>query len=248
MRFTRLILAAALSGSLLALAMPAGASVAPVPRVSAGNNCVPEGQTGLYLSKEGDAKGVFSPEWVAGLNEAGIQSTGLAPQQISDDGTTMTLPVGEDFDNIELPSAHVCYPGGMTYTNPDTGATYEIKKFWVVFNPLPFNVSEFYTYPIINGVQSSKKVVFANFSTPQGVADIRPQPGGAVGPNDVKLYTNPDFVNQFNNVLGTNIRPGAPFADLNINWKGIPTKALPTTAATAGLGLIANAIKPSLGG
>ena len=248
MRFTGLILTAALSGSLIALAAPTEASVAPVPSASSDTGCLAEGQTGLYLSKEGDSTATFSPEWMAGLNKAGIKSIGTAPEQISADGATMTLPVGEKFDNIELPSGAVCYPGGMVYTNPATGATYEIKKFWVVFSPLPSNTSEFYAYPFINGVQSTKKVVFANFSCLQGVvAGAQVQPGGDVGPNDVKLYANPDFLKQFNSVLGTDLQPGVLFADLRIAWKGLPTKMMPNTPATVGLNMITNVIKPFLG-
>lgn len=246
MRLNRTTAAAALAAVLLTGVAPAYAAPAPQPRASQGNDCVAEGQTGLYLSRAGDATVTFSKEWLAGLSSADITSTATSPNQFSDDGKTMTLSIGEDYDNIELPSAHVCYPGSMIYTNPDTGATYELKDFWAVFSPLPANVSEFYTYPIINGVRSSKRVVFAYFSTPQGIADIRIKPGGGIGPNAVKFYTAPDFVRQFNQVLGTDVAPGAPYGTLSINWKGIPSAGIPNTPATAGLQLMANAIRPGL--
>ncbi|MEV0319408.1 hypothetical protein ACIBKX_37785 [Streptomyces sp. NPDC050658] len=247
MRTFRLIATAVAASACTALLFTApSAAAAHAPDTTAGRHgCVPQGGTGLYLSKEGEAKLSFAPEFLAALERAGTETESVAPNTVVDGGKAVRIPIGESYDNIELPSGRVCYPGGMTFKNPDSDATYTVDDFWIKFAAV--GDSKVFTTPRINGEpRAAGELNLANFTVAQAFTTGQFVPhNGGIGPKRVTFTVDPAFAEDLNAALGTDVEPGSPWATLDIAWKGVPSRALPTTdnPELAGLRRIADAIR-----
>lgn len=250
MRTPRAVLAtAALSAcaALLFAAQPASPAPAPasVARQADVHGCVPEGGAGLYLSKEGEAKLTFAPEFLEALERQHIATEAVSPHTLVDGGTALHIPIGEKYDNIELPSGRVCYPGGMKWANPATGATYKVDDFWIEFAAV--GNSKVWTTPEVNGApRPGGELNLADFTVGQALTTGRFVPhNNGIGPERVTFTIDDEFAADLNKTLGTNIRSGTPWATLDIAWKGAPTRALPAmnTPELAGLKRISEAIQ-----
>lgn len=218
---------------------------APAEHHAGRHGCVPEGETGLYLSKEGEAKLSFAPEFRKALAQQKISTEAVAPHTLVDGGTAVHIPIGEKYDNIELPSGRVCYPGGMKWANPSTGATYKVDDFWILF--AAFGQSKVFTTPEINGVpRAGGELNLADFTVRQALTTGQFVPhNGGIGPKRVTFTIDDEFAEDLNTTLGTDIKRGTPWATLDIAWKGAPTRALPpmNTPELAGLRLMNEAIQ-----
>jgi hypothetical protein len=239
--------AAAVCAALLSAAPPSTATpLAPAAGHADAHGCVPAGEKGLYLSKEGEAKLTYSQQFLDALARAGITAEAVAPHTSVDGGTAVHIPIGEEYDNIELPSGRVCYPGGMTFRNPATGASYTVDTFWIKFEA--FGDSKVFTTPEINGsTRAAGELNLANFTVSQALttAEFVPHNGG-IGPKRVTFTVDPELADDLNTTLGTDIAPNnTPWATLDIAWKGAPTRPLPDLDAPelSGLKLIADAIQ-----
>ncbi|NBE55975.1 hypothetical protein [Streptomyces boluensis] len=222
------------------------ATAANAPDATAGRyGCVPPGGTGLYLSKEGEAKLTYAPEFLAELEKAGIQAESVAPNTVVDGGTAVHIPIGESYDNIELPSGRVCYPGGMTFRNANTGATYTVDDFWIKFAAV--GDSKVFTTPLINGQpRPAGELNLANFTVAQALTTGQFVPhNGGIGPKRVAFSIDEEFATDLNSALGTDIEPDSPWATLDIAWKGVPSRALPNldNPELAGLKRVSDAIR-----
>ncbi|MET9661078.1 hypothetical protein [Streptomyces sp. NPDC006510] len=235
---------------------PAGAAAHPVPQVraqehAATKGCVQPGETGLYLSKEGTAKVTFSQPLLDGLRKAGATIDAIDPIRLVDNGTAAVMPIGEKYDNIELPSGRVCYPGGFSIVQAATGKVYEIEDFWIQF--AAFGDSKFFATPEVDGVpRAAGELTMLNFSVPQAftTGEFVPHNGG-IGPKRVSMDMDGEWARHLNSELGTDFWAGMHLFDTDIAWKGVPTKALPNVGlfpspGVAGLKVIADAIRPHL--
>ncbi len=264
MRFTHssLVLTGGACAALLLSAQPALAGAAPqqAPQQSqvkqhaaaaAAKGCVPAGETGVYLSKEGTAKVTFSKPFLDGLKKSGATIDGIAPVKLTDNGTALTMPIGEKYDNIEFPSGRVCYPGGFRITQKVTGKIYEVEDFWVLF--AAFGHSKFHATPAVNGVRSAAgELTMLNFSVPQAfmTGQFVPHNEG-IGPKRVVMNMDAQWATHLNKELATDFKSGMHLFDTDIAWKGVPTKAFPNVGSfpsvgVAGLQSIADAIRSSL--
>lgn len=237
--------AASACAALLFVAQPATAAPqAATPQAAGPYGCVPQGQTGLYLSKEGEATLTYSTEFVSALRKQNIRTEAVAPNSLKSDGRSMLIPIGEKYDNIELPSGRVCYPGGMKWTNPATDATYEVDDFWIKFEAI--GNSKVFTTPNINGTpRAGGELNLANFTVAQALTTGQFMPhNGGIGPKRVTFTIDAEFAQDLNRTLGTDLKAGDPWATLDIAWKGIPTRALPSfnTPELAGLGRMSEAL------
>ncbi|MER5613842.1 hypothetical protein [Streptomyces sp. NPDC002215] len=235
-------------------AVPAAAQSAPQVRAqehaAAVKGCVKPGETGLYLSKEGTAKVTFSQPLLDGLRRAGATIDAIAPIRPADNGTAAVMPIGEKYDNIELPSGRVCYPGGFRIVSA-TGKVYEIEDFWIQFAVL--GDSKFFATPEVDGVpRAAGELTMLNFSVPQAFAtgEFVPHNGG-IGPERVIMDMDGQWAAHLNSELGTDFWAGMHLFDTDIAWKGVPTKAFPNVGlfpgpGVAGLKVIADAIRPNL--
>lgn len=192
---------------------------------AAAPTCVKEGETGTYLSKEGTSKATFSAGFFDTLRRAGVTMDAVAPHEMTDNGTTVTLPIGEKYDNIEFPSGRVCYPGGFRYTKDATGKTSEIDIFWVLF--AAFGDSKFLATPKVDGKPvPTGELTMLNFSVPQAftTGEFVPHNDG-IGPKRVVMTMDAQWAAHLNTTLGTDFRAGQHVLDLDIAWKGVPSKA-----------------------
>ncbi|NUP02926.1 MAG: hypothetical protein HOV96_34430 [Nonomuraea sp.] len=245
MRLTRASLAALAFLLLPAHAAPAQAAPPGAP----GGGCLAEGQVGSYLSKEGSATATFSGEFLDGLRRAGVRFEALDPIVLGDGGRTAWMPIGERYDNIETPSGRVCYPGGFRFTKEATGATYEIDTFWVLFAAR--GDSKFLATPTFDGgPRPGGELTMVNFSVPQALmpGNFVPHNGG-VGPLKVIMSMDPAWVDDLNSELGTTFYDGMHWCDLDIAWRGAPTRPIPsgTSLGMLGLKVMANAIRGGSG-
>ncbi|RBQ15088.1 hypothetical protein DP939_37440 [Spongiactinospora rosea] len=220
------------------------AQAAPPPG-SPGGGCLAEGQVGSYLSKEGSAKATFSSAFLGELRRAGIRFEALAPIELVDGGTAVWMPIGERYDNIETPSGRVCYPGGFRFTNDATGVTYEIDTFWVLFAAV--DDSRFFTTPTVNGQPRPQgELTMVDFSVPQALApgNFVPHNGG-IGPRKVVLSMNGDWARDLNTALGTRFNGGSHWADLDIAWRGVPSRPVSsgTSLGMLGVQVVSDAIQ-----
>ncbi|SEH03022.1 hypothetical protein SAMN05444920_13231 [Nonomuraea solani] len=245
MRLTRAALAAL--ATVLLSAQPA---LATAPPGSPGGGCLAEGQIGSYLSKEGSAKATFSPEFLGELMRVGVRFETLDPIVMVDGGTAARMPVGERYDNIETPSGRVCYPGGFRFVNDATGVTYEIDTFWVLFAAM--GDSRFFATPTVNGrPRPGGELAMVNFSVPQALTpgNFVPHNGG-IGPLKVVLSMDRGWSADLNKELGTAFRGGTHWADLDIAWRGLPSRPIPSGASVGMLGLktMSDAVQGGSGG
>ncbi|MFD6431529.1 hypothetical protein [Streptomyces venezuelae] len=234
--------AASACAALLLTAQPATAAHAP--GATAGDyGCVPKGGTGLYLSKEGEAKLSYAPEFLQALDKAGVKAESVSPNKVVDGGKAVHIPIGEKYDNIELPSSRVCYPGGMTFKKTD--AAYTVDDFWILFAAV--GDSKVFTTPKINGkARAGGEINLADFTVAQALTTGQFVPhNGGIGPKQVKFTIDKAFADDLNKTLGTDIKAGSPWASLDIAWKGAPSKGLPSgdNPNLAGLKKIADAIR-----
>lgn len=258
MRFTSssLVLTGGVCAALLLSAQPALAGAAPqqapqMRHAAAAKGCVPAGQTGVYLSKEGTAKVTLSKQFLDGLKKSGATIDGIAPVRLTDNGTALTMPIGEKYDNIEFPSGRVCYPGGFRITQKATGKIYEIEDFWVLF--AAFGHSKFLATPEVNGVRNTAgELTMLNFSVPQAfiTGQFVPHNGG-IGPKRVVMNMDAQWATHLNKELATDFKSGMHLFDTDIAWKGVPSKTFPNVGAfpsvgAAGLQSLADAIRPGL--
>ncbi|MGW8883028.1 hypothetical protein [Streptomyces sp. NPDC055749] len=256
MRFTpaaSLALTAGACTVLLLAGQPAvaGSGTAAHKAAAAAPTCVKDGETGTYLSKEGTSKATFSSGFFDTLRRAGVTMDAIAPHEMTDNGTSVTLPIGEKYDNIEFPSGRVCYPGGFRYTKEATGKTSEIDIFWVQF--AAFGNSKFLATPKVDGKPlPTGELTMLNFSVPQAftTGEFVPHNDG-IGPKRVVMSMDAQWATHLNTELGTDFRAGQHVFDLDIAWKGLPTKPFPNTGpfpspGVAGLQSIADAIRPEL--
>ncbi|MGR6917938.1 hypothetical protein ACU635_27165 [[Actinomadura] parvosata] len=247
MHVNRAILAAA--GTALAVALSAHPAMAAPPG-SPGGGCLAPGEIGSYLSKEGSAKATFSAEFLGELRRAGVRFETLAPITLVDGGTAAWMPIGERYDNIETPSGRVCYPGGFRFVNDETGVTYEIDTFWVLFAAV--GESKFFGTPAVNGQpRPGGELSMVNFSVPQALApgNFVPHNGG-VGPLKVILSMDRGWTADLNKELGTAFRPGTHWADLDIAWQGAPSRPVKSGGSLGMLGVkvMSDAIQGRSGG
>ncbi|GAA2867960.1 hypothetical protein [Nonomuraea rubra] len=232
MRLTRATLVA--GGTALAALL---LSTQPAPAAPPGGGCLAPGQIGSYLSKEGSAKATFSPEFLGELNRAGIRFEALDPIELTDGGTVARMPIGERYDNIETPSGRVCYPGGFRLINEETGVTYEIDTFWVLFAAT--GDSKFLATPAVNGEpRPGGELTMVNFSVPQALmpGNFVPHNGG-IGPLKVILRLDRGWAEDLNKELGTSFHGGAHWADLDIAWRGAPSRPVPSGTSLGMLGV-----------
>ncbi|MFV0127103.1 hypothetical protein ACLGI4_05220 [Streptomyces sp. HMX112] len=213
--------------------------------------CLPEGETGVYLSKEGTAKVTFSKAFRDGLERAGVTVEGIEPVRMTDDGTAAVMPIGEKYDTVEFPSGRVCHPGGFRLTRHTTGQVYEVDNFRVLF--VAYGDSKFLTTPKVDGrPDPAGELTMLNFSVPQAFTTGEfVRHNGGVGPKRVVMTMDDQWARHLNGKLGTGFTHGMHLFDTDIAWKGLPTKPFPTTAATpspgvAGLAAVADAIRPGL--
>jgi hypothetical protein len=215
----------------------AAALLSAHPAMAAPRGCLSEGQIGSYLSKEGSAKATFSAEFLNELRRAGIRFETLDPIELVDNGTAASMPIGERYDNIETPSGRVCYPGGFRFSNDETGATYEIDTFWVLFAAL--GDSKFFATPTINGQpRPGGELAMVNFSVPRALTpgNFVPHNGG-VGPLKVILSMDRGWASDLNKELGTKFYGGMHWADLDIAWQGPPSRPVKSGSSLGMLGL-----------
>ncbi|MFD1536925.1 hypothetical protein [Nonomuraea guangzhouensis] len=235
MRLNRAALIA--GGTALAAALLSADPAMAAPPGSPGGGCLSEGQIGSYLSKEGSAKATFSTEFLNELRRAGIRFEPLNPIEPVDGGTAAWMPIGERYDNIETPSGRVCYPGGFRFSNDETGATYEIDTFWVLFAAM--GDSKFFATPIVHGhPRPGGELTMVNFSVPQALApgNFVPHRGG-VGPLKVILSMDRGWAADLNKELGTKFYGGMHWADLDIAWQGPPSRPVKSGSSLGMLGL-----------
>ncbi|MGN9837962.1 hypothetical protein ACTMTI_07560 [Nonomuraea sp. H19] len=228
----------------LPLSGQAALAAAPPPGTP-GGGCLADGEIGRYLSKEGSATATFSSEFLDGLNRAGVTMEAIEPIKMVDGGRAAWLPVGERYDNIETPSGRVCYPGGFRFTKQSTGTVYEIDTFWVLFAAVAD--SKFLTTPFVNGERRpGGELTMVNFRVPQALmpGNFVPHNGG-VGPLKVILSMDAVWADDLNTALGTGFRGGTHWGDLDIAWRGVPSKPIPSGASLgmAGLNVVADAIQ-----
>ncbi|MEU7860217.1 hypothetical protein [Nonomuraea sp. NPDC049141] len=243
MRLNRAALIA--GGTALATVLLSAHPAMAAPPGSPGGGCLAEGQIGSYLSKEGSAKATFSTGFLNELKRAGIRFETLDPIELVDGGTAAWMPIGERYDNIETPSGRVCYPGGFRFSNDETGATYEIDTFWVLFAAM--GDSKFFATPIVNGhPRPGGELTMVNFSVPQALApgNFVPHNGG-VGPLKVILSMDRGWASDLNKELGTKFSGGMHWADLDIAWQGPPSRPVKSGSSLGMLGLkvISDAIR-----
>lgn len=256
MRLTRtsILTAAGVCAAALLSGQPAqaGSVTQQTPRQQAPvTGCLMQGETGVYLSKEGTAKVTFSQPFLDGLSRAGVTIDAIAPLLLVDDGTAVVMPIGEKYDNIEFPSGRVCYPGGFTVTRQSTGKVYEIEDFWILF--AAFGDSKFFATPRVNGIPSpAGELTMLNFSVPQAflTGQFVPHNGG-IGPKRVIMNMDGQWARHLNTELGTQFRGGMHLFDTDIAWKGVPSMPFPNvglfpSAGMAGLKAISDAIRPYL--
>lgn len=251
MRTNRLAVAAA-AGTCAALLLT-GPSALAGPSASlapAAKTCMPQGETGLYLSKEGSATVTLSDEFLDGLKAAGLEMEVLEPLTLADGGRSVTMPIGEKYDNIELPSGKVCYPGGFRFTNK-AGDAYVIDLFWVKF--AAFGKSRFLAEPTLNGKpRPAEELTMVTFSVPQALTTGTFVPhNDGIGPKRVVMTMTDEWAGDLNDALGSSFEGGKHWADVDIAWKGVPSLQLPAGSAfnpnTAGLRMIQDAIENSGG-
>ncbi|MCW2870873.1 hypothetical protein [Actinacidiphila oryziradicis] len=246
MRTNRLIAtgaAVAACAALLFAAQPSAAGSAP--RLTAPTTCVAAGSTGLYLSKAGEATMTFSPQFLDGLRKQGVTTQGVAPNTVVGGGSALRLPIGEKYDNIELPSGRVCYPGGMIWTKASTRTTYAVDDFWMKFAAV--GNSKVFTTPKVNGAtRAAGELNMANFSAAQALtAGEFSAHNNGVGPKRVTFTMDAEFARDLNEALGTDFKANMAWSTLDIAWSGAPTRALPSmkTPDLQGLSLFAEALK-----
>jgi hypothetical protein len=244
------VCAALLLSGPAALAGPAAQQAPHAQHKAPAKGCLEPGETGFYLSKEGSAKVTFMQPFLDGLQRAGVTLAGIAPVEMVDDGTAV-MPIGDKVDNIEFPSGRVCYPGGFRLTQQSTGKVYELEDFWVQF--AIFGNSKFFATPKVNGVPSAAgELTMLNFSVSQAftTGEIAPHNGG-IGPKRVEMSMDAQWARHLNTELGTDFTDGMPLFELDIAWKGAPTKPFPNTGlvpspGVAALQAISDAIRPYL--
>ncbi|WP_155341446.1 hypothetical protein [Acrocarpospora corrugata] len=207
--------------------------------------CLAPDQVGSYLSKEGEATISFSAAFLNGLRQAGVDMQALPPHKMIGNGSGTWLPIGDRYDNIEVPSGRVCYPGGWRWTQSATGASYEIDDFWILFSAV--GTSKVIANPKVNGrPRDGGELTLLNFSVPQAflTGQFVPHNGG-IGPKRVDLRMTDDIVRDLNTVFGTTFRGGTVLGGLDIAWKGVPSRPLPsgTSLGFVGLQLLADAIR-----
>lgn len=255
MRFTATsIVTAAVVCAAAVLLSPAqaGSVTRQAPQQAPAKGCLAEGETGVYLSKEGSAKVTFSQPFMDGLRRAGVTVDAIAPMLLVDDGTAVIMPIGEKYDNIEFPSGRVCYPGGFTFTQPSTGTVSEIEDFWILF--AAFGDSKFLATPQVNGKPDpAGELTMLNFSVAQAftTGEFVPHNGG-IGPKRVIMDMDAQWARHLNTELGTQFSGGMHLFDTDIAWKGIPSMPFPNVGlfpspGVAGLKTISDAIRPHLG-
>ncbi len=243
------VLAGAVSAALLVTGQSAVAGPA-VPEAPVAKTCMPAGDTGLYLSKEGSAKVTFSEEFLAGLKAAGIEMEVTEPLKLVDGGSAVTMPIGEKYDNIELPSGKVCYPGIFRFTN-EAGDEYVIDLFWVKFAAV--GKSRFLAKPTLNGKpRPAGELTMVTFSVPQALTTGQFVPhNGGIGPKRVVMTLTDEWAADLNDSLGASFQGGKHWADVDIAWKGLPSLQLPPQSNfnpnTAGLRMIQEAIEKAGG-
>ncbi|TMR94002.1 hypothetical protein [Nonomuraea basaltis] len=244
MRLKRVSLVAGGAMAALLLSGQAALAAAPPPGTP-GGGCLAEGEIGRYLSKEGSAKAGFSSEFLDGLKRAGVTMEAIEPIRMVDGGTAAWLPVGERYDNIETPSGRVCYPGGFRFIKESTGTVYEIDTFWVLFAAVAD--SKFLATPFVNGnPRPGGELTMVNFRVPPALApgNFVPHNGG-IGPLKVVLSMDAVWADDLNSTLGTDFHGGLHWADLDIAWRGAPSRPIPsgTSLGMVGLNVVANAIQ-----
>ncbi|WP_283139394.1 hypothetical protein [Rhizohabitans arisaemae] len=244
MRSKRAFLAAVVGTACVAAVVTADPVHAAARPHQAGKGCLAPGQIGSYLSKEGEATLTFSREFLSGVAKQGGHLKGIAPVQVINNGTAATMPIGERYDNIEIPSGRVCYPGGIAWTNPATGTTYEIDDFWIVFAAV--GNSTVLATPKINGMpRAGGELVLATFSVPQALTTGQFVPhNGGIGPRRVEFTVTNAWARDLNTALGTDFTGGTPWATLDIVWRGAPSRAIPSgfSVGLLGVNLLAKAI------
>ncbi|WP_157548741.1 hypothetical protein [Nonomuraea candida] len=236
MRSTRATMAAG-GMALAALLLTAQPGLAAAPLGTPGGGCLAEGQIGSYLSKEGSATATFSAEFLGELKRAGIRFEALAPIEMAGGGATVRMPIGERYDNIETPSGRVCYPGGFRFVRAEAGVTYEIDTFWVLFAAT--GDSKFLATPTVNGrPRPGGELAMVNFSVPQALmpGNFVPHNGG-IGPRRVILSMDHGWAADLNRELGTRFHGGMHWADLDIAWRGAPSRPIPSGSSLGMLGL-----------
>lgn len=229
-------------------AVAGSATAQPAPPAK---GCLAPGETGLYLSKEGTAKVTFSQPFLDGLKKAGVTLGTIAPVELVDNGAAAVMPIGEKYDNIELPSGRVCYPGGFTLTKESTGTNYVIEDFWVLF--AAFGDSKFLATPQVNGVaRPAGELTMLNFTIAQAftTGEFVPHNGG-IGPKRVIMNMDAEWAWDLNTQLGTNFSAGMHLFDTDIAWKGAPSLPFPNvgmfpSVGVAGLMTIMDAIRAYL--
>ncbi|HEX4811495.1 MAG TPA: hypothetical protein VFV66_01905 [Nonomuraea sp.] len=244
MRLKRVSLVGGAVVAALLLSGQVAVAAAPPPGTP-GGGCLAEGEIGSYLSKEGSAKATFSREFLDGLERAGVTLEAIEPIRMVDGGTAAWLPVGERYDNIETPSGRVCYPGGFRLTQQATGKVYEIDTFWVLFAAV--TDSKFLATPFVDGrPRPAGELTMVNFRVPPALVpgNFVPHNGG-IGPRVVVLNLDATWADHLNSELGTDFRGGMHWGDLDIAWRGAPTRPIPSGASLGmvGLNVVADAIR-----
>ncbi|MFC7100694.1 hypothetical protein ACFQQB_09605 [Nonomuraea rubra] len=115
--------------------------------------------------------------------------------------------------------------------------TYEIDTFWVLFAAT--GDSKFLATPAVNGEpRPGGELTMVNFSVPQALmpGNFVPHNGG-IGPLKVILRLDRGWAEDLNKELGTSFHGGAHWADLDIAWRGAPSRPVPSGTSLGMLGV-----------
>ncbi|MDH6576112.1 hypothetical protein [Kitasatospora sp. MAP5-34] len=207
----RQLFSTALAATLLAVAVPATRAAAAPP-------------SGPYISPWGEAQVTWDPGFKARLDEQHVTVTPITPVTAPAGDTGVISPIGStsgdyiDFVNF----GRVYYPGGWTFTNPDTGGTWTADEFWLRFFPN----QGLSTYPVINGVKSPTEQTFAGYTlgsalTGGGGWGLDPSEA-AVKTAKVPLALTPDGAAGLNQALGTSFHEGDTLGILSGTFRYLP--------------------------
>lgn len=179
---------------------------------------------GPYVSPWGTAQVTWGPAFKALLDAGTISLATIAPVQalggnagvVSDIGST----TGDSVDVVNF--GRVCYPGGWVLSNPATGGSWSIDRFWLRFSPS----QGLSGYPTVNGVPSRDEQLFCTYT----LADAAFGGGGwsfdaknvGVKTTKVPLSLTRQGAEGFNRALGTSFKEGDSLGVLSGTFRYLP--------------------------